>query len=104
MTIQFYLDNVTLPAVAQAAIERKINRLCKLDRALAMARVDVSRDRHHRHGQVYRFELNLTPATGAALRGVATAESIGVAGEDAIEKIERQLLRRKSKVQARRRT
>lgn len=103
MTTQFYLDNVTLPPAAQAAIERKVGRLSKLDRAVVMARVDVSKDRHHRRGQVFRFELNLTPATGAVLRGVATAESINLAAEEAIEKIERQLLRKKSKVQARRR-
>lgn len=97
MTIQFYTSNLPLPVVAQATVERKLNKLQRLARNLIKAQVDISRDRHHRQGEVYRVEINLTPSTGSILRGVAVASTVLVAADEVMSKIERQLQKKKDR-------
>jgi ribosomal subunit interface protein len=103
MTIQFYLSNIPLPAAAHAAVERKLLSLRRLSRALDKAQVDISRDRHHQRGEVYRVEVNVTPVTGSSVRGVASATTIVGAANEVIEKLTRQLAKKKEKVEPRRR-
>lgn len=102
MNIQFYLSNIPLPAAAHAAVERKILALKRLSRALNRAQVDISKDRRHQRGEVYRVEVNVTPVTGAVLRGVASAATIVGAANEVIGKLERQLAKKKGRVSPRR--
>lgn len=104
MNIQFYLSNIPLPAAAHAAVERKLLGLRRLSRALDKAQVDISRDRHHKQGLVYRLEINVTPVTGPSLRGVASAATIVAAANEVIEKLVRQLTRKKERATPRRRS
>ena len=97
MTIQFYLSNIPLPAVAHAAVERKLLGILKLNRALVKAQVDISKDRHHKQGEVFRVEINITPITGSSVRGVATGQTIIAAAHEVIAKLERQLSKKKEK-------
>lgn len=103
MTIQFYLSNIPLPAAAHAAVERKLLGLRRLSRALDKAQVDISRDRHHQRGEVYRVEINVTPVTGPSIRGVASGATIVGAANEVVEKLARQLATKKAKATPRRR-
>lgn len=102
MTIQFYLSNIPLPAAAHAAVERKLLGLRRLSRALDKAQVDIAKDRHHKRGEVYRVEVNVTPVTGPTVRGVASAATIVGAANEVIEKLARQLAKKKGRGAARR--
>ncbi len=104
MNIQFYLSNIPLPAAAHAAVERKLLALRRLSRALDKAQVDISKDRHHKRGEVYRLEINVTPVTGPSIRGVASAATIVGAANEVIEKLARQLATKKAKATPRRRS
>lgn len=100
MTIQFYTANLSLPAAAQASVERKLKKLQRLARNLIKAQVDISRDRHHRQGEVYRIEVNVTPTTGPTLRGVALSSTVLSAADEVMDKIERQLTKKKDRIRS----
>jgi ribosomal subunit interface protein len=101
MNIQFYLSNIPLPAAAHAAVERKLNALQRLSRSLERAQVDISKDRHHKSGEVYNVEIKITPVTGPALRGAASAKTITAAANEVLDKLSRQISKKKEKTKGR---
>ena len=61
MNIQFYAKNIELTAGLREAFKKKLNHLKKYKGKLRLldVRVDLSRDRHHKKGDVFRVEVNV---------------------------------------------
>lgn len=61
MKIQFYARNIELTAGLKDTFEKKLSLLKKYKGKVKMldVRVDISRDRHHRKGDVFRVEVNV---------------------------------------------
>ncbi|OJI06283.1 ribosomal subunit interface protein [bacterium CG10_46_32] len=99
MKIQFYTKNVELPEKLKDQFEEKLLSLKKYkgNVDVLQVRVDVSRDQHHKSGDVYRVEVNID-VPGTVLRSVETAADILSALDVVAEKLERQSRDLKDKI------
>ncbi len=101
MNIQFYAKNVELSDKIKYHISSKLETgLKNFDRVVG-AQVDISRDQHHRKGDVYRVEVNLH-IPRRIIRGIATATDVFAAMDIAQERIEKQVSRFRDKVKTER--
>ncbi len=96
MKTQYYLKNVELNSATRAAMEKKLGHLGKYQKSLSvkMAQIDISRDTHHRKGDVYRVEINIE-LPKKLLRSVETGPDMLQAFDIAAEKVDRQASRQK---------
>lgn len=91
MTIQFYAKNIELTPGLKQVFEKKLEHLKKYKGKLKLldVRVDLSRDQHHRKGDVYRVEVNVDlPAK--VLRVVELGADMISTLDAVAEKLERQ--------------
>lgn len=91
MQIQFYTSNVTFSERLKEQFRDKLSVLAKYKGAVDVlqVRVDVSRDSHHKKGDVYRVEVNVD-LPGKLIRSVEQSADILSALDAVIEKLERQ--------------
>lgn len=91
MHIQFYANNVTLSERLKEQFRDKLEGLAKYKGTvdILQARVDVSRDSHHRKGDVYRVEVNVD-LPGKVIRSVEQAADMLSALDTVVEKLQRQ--------------
>lgn len=59
MNIQFFAKNVDLDDKLKSYIEEKVQTAIELIESVEGVQVDVSRDAHHKKGDVYRVEVNV---------------------------------------------
>ena len=91
MNLQFYTKNLELTPRLKEIFEEKLEHLKKYKGKLKLldVRVDISRDQHHRKGDVFRVEVNVD-LPGKMLRVVEQgADAISTLDEVA-RKLERQ--------------
>lgn len=55
-----YTKNLTLNPAQKSNIEQKFAKLNRFSRKIANLKLDLSHDPHHKKGQVYRIEANLS--------------------------------------------
>ena len=98
MKINFYHKNIEITAGVRQKMEKKINHLEKYSKTLDIlnVRVDISRDRHHNKGDVFRVEINVD-IPKHLLRAVEQAHDPLAACDLAMEKLERQARKAKEK-------
>jgi len=60
MNIIIYAKNLELAPLFKKQIEQKFLKLYKFARQILSCRLDLSHDAHHKKGQVFRIEANLT--------------------------------------------
>jgi len=91
MKVQFYAKNVEIPARLKADIEDRLQGIKKYKGSVSVlnVQVDISRDQHHRKGDVYRVEVN-ADLPGKLLRAVETGGDILAALDAVAKKLERQ--------------
>ncbi len=91
MQLQFYAKNVELKGNLEQQFHEKLAILAKYkgNVDVLQVRVDVSRDSHHKKGDVYRVEVNVDIA-GGVLRSVEEGPDILSALDVVAEKLERQ--------------
>lgn len=91
MHVQFYTSNVTFSERLKEQFRDKLSVLAKYKGAVDVlqVRVDVSRDSHHKKGDVYRVEVNVD-LPGKLIRSVEQSADILSALDAVIEKLERQ--------------
>ena len=91
MQTQYYLKNVELNAGTKEKMEKKLDHLSKYQKSLnfKMAQIDISRDTHHRKGDVFRVEINVE-IPKKSLRAVETGPDMLMAFDLAAEKVDRQ--------------
>lgn len=91
MHIQFYANNVTLSERLKEQFTDKLEGLAKYKGTvdILQARVDVSRDSHHKKGDVYRVEVNVD-LPGKVIRSVEQAADMLSALDTVVEKLQRQ--------------
>lgn len=98
MKIQYYLKNVELNSGTREKMEKKLAHLGKYQQSLKikLAQIDISRDTHHRKGDVYRVEINVEIAK-KILRAVQPGPDMLMAFDVAAGKVERQARREKGR-------
>ncbi|HAZ16473.1 MAG: ribosomal subunit interface protein [Candidatus Jacksonbacteria bacterium RIFCSPLOWO2_02_FULL_43_9] len=101
MNIQFYAKNVELSDKMKVHISSKLEAGLKHFKRVVGAQIDVSRDQHHRKGDVYRVEVNLH-IPRKIIRGIATATDVFAAMDIAQERIEKQVSRFRDKIKTER--
>ncbi|OGY91525.1 MAG: ribosomal subunit interface protein [Candidatus Komeilibacteria bacterium RIFCSPLOWO2_02_FULL_48_11] len=91
MKIQFYAKNIELTPGLKQVFEEKLEHLKKYKGKLKLldVRVDLSRDNHHRKGDVFRVEVNVD-LPGQVLRVVETGADMISTLDVAARKLERQ--------------
>jgi len=89
--IQFYTKNIELTPSLKRIIEERLDHLKKYKGKLKLldVRVDISRDQHHRKGDVFRVEVNVD-LPGRMLRVVEQGADMISALDEAAKKLERQ--------------
>ncbi len=103
MKIQFYAKNVELTNRLKQQFEEKLSVLKKYRGTLDVLtiRVDLSRDAHHKKGDVFRVEVN-ADLPGVVLRSVEQGVDIFSALDIVAEKLERQARDLKDKLVSKR--
>jgi len=91
MKVQFYLKNLDIPELLKTQIEERLEAIKKYKGSVAVlnVRVDISRDQHHRKGDVFRVEVNVD-LPGKLLRAAETGSDILSALDVVAKKLERQ--------------
>lgn len=91
MKIQFYGKNIELTERIKEQFEEKLGVLKKYKQTLdvLLIRVDLSRDSHHKKGDVFRVEVNVDVA-GGVLRSVEQGLDLFSSLDAVSEKLERQ--------------
>ncbi len=91
MNIQYYAKKVELTAELKELIAEKLESLKKYKGKLKLldVRVDLSRDQHHKKGDVFRVEINVD-LPGKVLRVVDIAGDVYSAVDLVVKKLERQ--------------
>jgi putative sigma-54 modulation protein len=99
MKIQFYSKNVELTERIKDEFKEKLENLKKYkgNVDVLQIRVDVSRDQHHKTGDVYRVEINVD-MHGKVLRSVENSADILSALDVVTEKLLRQARDIKDKI------
>ena len=98
MRIQYYLKNIEINTGTKEKMEKKLGHLSKYQKSLnfKMAQIDISRDTHHRKGDVFRVEINIE-LSKKLLRAVETGPDMLMAFDLAAEKVDRQARREKDR-------
>ncbi len=99
MEIKFYAKNIDLTEKIKEQFSKKLSSLKKYKGSLDVlrVRVDLSRDAHHKKGDVFRVEVNVD-MPGKVLRSVEESFDI-VSGLDVVsDKLERQARDLKDKI------
>lgn len=91
MNIQFYAKNIELTVGLKDTFEKKLSLLKKYKGKVKMldVRVDLSRDRHHKKGDVFRVEVNVD-LPGKVLRVEEAGADILSTLDVVAKKLERQ--------------
>ena len=93
MKIQFYAKNTDIPASLKTTITKKLEKIKKYKtgvKDVLVVQVDVSRDAHHKKGDVFRVEINIDVPGKQLLRVAETAGTVLDALDTAAHKLERQ--------------
>ena len=85
MNIQIHTRNVKIPSEVRSAVEDQVNKLGKYVKNLIGIHVDISKDTHHKKGEVFRIECNVH-IPRKIIRGIKTGETL-VMALGAVEKI-----------------
>ena len=102
MPYQIYAKNLDLTEPLKEYINMKIEKLSRfLKNSDDYCQVDLSRDAHHKKGQVFRAEINLT-VNGKTVRVAETSIDIRGAIDFARDKVFLQLNKTKEKIISRR--
>lgn len=99
MEIKFYAKNIDLTEKIKEQFSKKLSSLKKYKGSIDVlrVRVDLSRDAHHKKGDVFRVEVNVD-MPGKVLRSVEESFDI-VSGLDVVsDKLERQARDLKDKI------
>ncbi|MFH0873593.1 MAG: ribosome-associated translation inhibitor RaiA [Candidatus Komeilibacteria bacterium] len=96
MNKQLYSKNTEITEPLRVYIEERLDRLDHLNSEIMTGRVDISRDQHHRKGDIFRVEINLN-LRGKLLRVVETRPDAREAIDLVTEKLARQLRDLKNK-------
>lgn len=99
MEIKFYAKNIDLTEKIKEQFSKKLSSLKKYKGSIDVlrVRVDLSRDAHHKKGDVFRVEVNID-MPGKVLRSVEESFDI-VSGLDVVsDKLERQARDLKDKI------
>ncbi|OGY89294.1 MAG: ribosomal subunit interface protein [Candidatus Komeilibacteria bacterium RIFCSPLOWO2_01_FULL_52_15] len=96
MEYQVYSKNVFVTDSLSEYLRMKMAHIDKLSVNPIACRVDVSRDAHHRKGEVFRIEINMT-VPNRLLRIVEVQSDMRAAIDIATDKLLEQLKKYKSK-------
>lgn len=91
MNLQFYAKNIELTPSLKQIFEERLEHLKKYKGKLKLldVRVDISRDQHHRKGDVFRVEVNVD-LPGQVLRVVELGTDVISTLDEVSKKLERQ--------------
>lgn len=91
MNLQFYTKNIELTPSLKRIIEERLDHLKKYKGKLKLldVRVDISRDQHHKKGDVYRVEVNVN-LPNKVLRVVEQGADVISTLDEVSKKLERQ--------------
>jgi len=99
MHIQFYSKNIELSNQIKNHVQEKIGGLEKYESQIIDCQVDLSKNTHHKKGDVYRAEVNIKVAYDKKLiRAVVEAENIMSAIDQVKDKVQRQIIKVKNKI------
>jgi len=90
MNFQIYAKNLALSDETKNYLEEKMQKLGLRAKKMISARLDISRDRHHRKGNVLRVEINLS-LPHKLLRAVAQEEQVESSFDLALKKLNKQI-------------
>jgi putative sigma-54 modulation protein len=96
MEYQVYSKNLEVTDSLQEYLDMKLAHIDKLSVQPIACRVDLSRDQHHRKGDIFRVEINMT-VPGTLLRIVETHPDVRASIDLATDKLIRQLQKFKGK-------
>ena len=96
MEYQTYSKNLLVTESLEEYLSLKMAHIDKLSVRPTSCRVDLSRDTHHKKGEVFRVEININ-VPGKLLRIVESHEDVRAAIDLATDKLLRQLTNFKSK-------
>lgn len=94
--MQIYCKNLELTPDVEGYLEEKIGKLEKFCDDLIGVRVDLSKDMHHRKGEVFRCEVNIH-----VTRRILRAEESATDLKAAIDIVQEELLRQIEKYKGR---
>lgn len=99
MQTQYYLKNIEVEDGTRQKMEKKLQHLNKYQKSLKfkIIQIDISRDHHHRKGDVFRVEINVE-IPKKVLRAVETGPDMLIAFDIACEKVDRQARKEKDRV------
>jgi len=97
MNIQYYSKNIDLNDQTKNYIQKKCQILDKFKDQIIGCHWDLSRDQHHRKGEVYRAEINLRIKGDKLLRAEETSGDLLSAVDIAKDKVKSQLIKLKEK-------
>ena len=96
MKYQLYSKNVIVTDSLKVYIDKKMSTLDKFSRHVTVCNLDISRDTHHKKGDVFRFEANVA-VPGSMLRIVEHHEDIRAAIDVGVDKISHQIQKTRSR-------
>jgi len=102
MTIQLSTKNFELTQPLRDYVEEKISRLARYDNEVVTAHIRVSRDHHHKHGEVFTLGATLT-LLNHSVNAEANAGDPYAATDIVQEKLERELEHWRGRSESRRR-
>jgi putative sigma-54 modulation protein len=90
MTIQLSAKNFELTQPLRDYVDEKVGRLARYDGELGLAHVRISRDQHHKHGEVFTIHVHLS-LTNHSVSAQANAGDPYAATDIVQEKLEREV-------------
>ncbi len=96
MDYQVYSKNLDITDSLREYLDMKLAHVDKLSVSPIACRVDLSRDQHHRKGEIFRVEINMN-VPGRLLRIVEQHSDVRAAIDLATDKLVRQLQKFKGK-------
>ena len=96
MNKQLYGKNTEITDPLKVYIEERLDHLEHMNSEIMAARVDISRDQHHKKGDIFRVEINLN-LPGKLLRVVETRPDAREAVDLVHDRLSRQLRDLKNK-------
>lgn len=96
MNYQVYSKNVLVTDILREYLDMRMAHLDKISTDVISCRVDLSRDEHHRKGEVFRAEINLN-VPGRLMRVVEQSADMRAAIDLATEKLLNQLRKQKDR-------
>jgi putative sigma-54 modulation protein len=96
MQYQIYSKNIDITDSLREYIDIKFKAIERLADAVTSCRLDLSRDQHHKKGDVFRFEINMN-VPGSLLRVVKTNQDMRAAVDIAMDALEQQMTKYKTR-------